>query len=305
MPRGPLTRRCRRPAGSRTCSSVDSCCSAPARACSGSGKAPPDMSHSVRRPVVALLAGASAVVILVLPARPRTRRRTGTGPTGMPRPGSSSWGFAGSGPSYRPSDGAVEGWRFAVSQGTTSAPKPRTDPAKAYTRCLQGAGRRPAAKARRRRARLRHRCGRTVRRERHHGGVVATCIQIPKNGSGLDVLRAPRCPVREKAGLICGLNGYPKTECAPAVTSSPSPTPPHSASRTSSPTPTADAYFLGRRTPSTSSPVQASERPSSSSASKSASRQPSHRPRRRDLVAPSLGTSRSARVPLAQRPSQR
>ena len=48
-------------------------------------------------------------------------------------PGSSSWGFAGSGPTYRPSPGAVEGWRFAVSQGTGSAPAPRTDPAKAYS----------------------------------------------------------------------------------------------------------------------------------------------------------------------------
>ena len=46
----------------------------------------------------------------------------------------------------------------------------------------------------------------------------------PKNGNGFDVLGEAGVSVRSDAGLICGLNGYPKTECAPAVTSSPSPT---------------------------------------------------------------------------------
>src|SRR4051812_47310980 len=33
---------------------------------------------------------------------------------------------------YRPGDGQVEAWRFAVSPGTTSAPAPRTAPATAF-----------------------------------------------------------------------------------------------------------------------------------------------------------------------------
>src|SRR4029077_2104248 len=64
-------------------------------------------------------------------------------------------------------------------------------------------------------------------------GVVADCVEIAKNGSGLDALGAASVSVRQKDGLVCGLNGYPKTECAPAVTSSPSPTAKPSATRPS------------------------------------------------------------------------
>ena len=96
------------------------------------------MSPPVRRRVAALLVAASAIVIPVLPvtAAHATAYRYWT--YWHAAPGSSSWGFAGSGPTYRPSDGAVEGWRFAVSQGTTSAPQPRADPAKAYSSACNG-----------------------------------------------------------------------------------------------------------------------------------------------------------------------
>ena len=55
-------------------------------------------------------------------------------------------------------------------------------------------------------------------------GVVAACVEIPKNGNGFDVLREADVTVRQDGGLICGLNGYPRTECAPAVTATPTPT---------------------------------------------------------------------------------
>jgi len=138
-------------------------------------------------------------------------------------PGSSSWDFAGSGPSYRPSDGAVEGWRFAVSQGTTSAPRPRTDPAKAYSSVCKE--KKPAVGNKLVALVLDYGTAADAPKgEKPPHGVVATCVEIAKNGDGFDVLAKAGVSVRTDAGLICGLNRYPKTECAPAVTSGPSPT---------------------------------------------------------------------------------
>jgi hypothetical protein len=167
--------------------------------------------------------GAAAVVIPVLPvtAAHATAYRYWT--YWHAAPGSSSWAFAGGGPSYRPSDGAVEGWRFAVSQGTTSAPQPRTDPAKAYTStCRQ---RTPADGMKLVAVVLDYGTAADAPKgEKPPHGVVAACVEIPKNGNGFDVLREADVTVRQDAGLICGLNGYPRTECAPAVTATPTAT---------------------------------------------------------------------------------
>ena len=181
------------------------------------------MTRSVRRPVVALLVGAAAVVIPMLPVTAAHAVSYRYWTYWHAAPGSSSWGFAGSGPTYRPSDGAVEGWRFAVSQGTTSAPKPRTDPAKAYTSACKE--KTPADGNKLVTVVLDYGTAADAPKGEHPPhGVVASCVEIPKNGSGLDALGKAGVRVRTEAGLICGLNGYPKTECAPAVTSSPSPT---------------------------------------------------------------------------------
>ncbi len=167
--------------------------------------------------------GAAAVVIPVLPvtAAHATAFRYWT--YWHVTPGSSSWDFAGSGPTYRPSDGAVEGWRFAVSQGTTSAPKPRTDPAKAYSSVCKE--KTPAVGNKLVALVLDYGTAADAPKgEKPPHGVVAKCVEIAKNSDGFDVLREANVSVRQDAGLICGLNRYPKTECAPAVTPSPSPT---------------------------------------------------------------------------------
>jgi hypothetical protein len=182
-------------------------------------------------------------------------------------PDSPSWAFAGSGPTYRPSPGAVEGWRFAVSQGTGNAPPPRTDPAKAYSRAC---GSRTADSGQKVVA-LVVDYGTTSDRppgEKPPGGVVATCTQIASNGSGFDVLRAANVPVREKGGLICGLNGYPRSECAPVVASSPSASP--SKSPTPSPTPAPSHPSSPSHSP-TPSPTPPSSRTSSTRSSATSS----------------------------------
>lgn len=226
------------------------------------------MRSWVRLPLACLLGIAA---ILGVPATPAHAAAYRYWSYWHAAPGSSSWGFAGSGPSYRPSPGAVEGWRFAVSQGTGNAPAPRTDPAKAYSRACGSrtpdSGQKLVA--------IVVDYGTTADApsgERPPGGVVATCTQVASNGNGFDVLRAAKVSVREKGGLICGLNGYPRTECAPVVTASPSPTPSRSASRTYSPTPTRTSSVAHSSAPS---PAKTSQHPSASSASKSSSRQAS------------------------------
>ncbi len=140
-------------------------------------------------------------------------------------PGQSSWGFSPAGASSRPADGAVEGWRFALSGvagsgGTQPRTTPSFDSICAGTPPVAGGVRvavvvdfgtsdaRPP--------------GETPPR-----GVVAYCATRTPALTGLEALAAGPwgSAVRTSGGLVCGIDGYPRTECG-ALVASPTPAPP-------------------------------------------------------------------------------
>jgi len=128
-----------------------------------------------------------------------------------------SWQYSQRGPAAEhPADGEVQGWRFAVQADSTGSLAPRTTPdfAKlcASTAAVAGqlrvgivldfgtAADAPAG-------------------EKPPAAVVTGCVHVPSGASGVAVLDAAvgTGQVRIGAGLICGIDGYPKSECAPAV----------------------------------------------------------------------------------------
>jgi uncharacterized membrane protein YgcG len=133
------------------------------------------------------------------------------------------WSFSNQGASRRPADGAVEGWRFAISEASSSTTPPR------HTASF---------------ARL---CGSTAPQEgkkrvglvvdfgtaadapdgESPPALIATCVVAPADANGYAVLAAA-VQLRTEAGLICGMNGYPAAECGVPVadpTASPSGSP--------------------------------------------------------------------------------
>ena len=55
--------------------------------------------------------------------------------------------------------------------------------------------------------------------------VIATCVVVPRPSSGANVLGLAGISVRARSdGLVCGLDGYPRAECA-ALVADPAPTP--------------------------------------------------------------------------------
>jgi hypothetical protein len=149
-------------------------------------------------------------------------------------PGASSWVFAGTGPTYRPSNGAVEGWRFAVSPDTANAPTPRANPATTYASACKGVTAPSGDKLVTLILDYGTAADAPSGEKPPHDALVATCVHVATNGTGFDVLAAAGVSVRQRDGLVCGLNGYPKTECAPAVKPSPTAKPSATPSKSTS-----------------------------------------------------------------------
>lgn len=125
-----------------------------------------------------------------------------------------AWTFATAGPAARvPADGAVEGWRFAVtSQAADAADAPRTAASFAEI-CVDT----PASPGTKRVA--------LVVDPGEQGSApdgqqppapIATCVQAEEDATGYALLRSVT-DVRTDGGLICGIAGYPTGECAPVV----------------------------------------------------------------------------------------
>jgi len=99
--------------------------------------------------------------------------------------------------------------------------------------------------------------------ERPPADVVTGCVQVADGANGVDVLDAAvgTANVRIGQGLICGINGYPKTECAdvvaaPKPTASKSVTPkPPAATEKSVAAPTAKTPATLSGTPAPSAPA--------------------------------------------------
>ncbi|HET7901522.1 MAG TPA: SCO2322 family protein [Candidatus Nanopelagicales bacterium] len=67
------------------------------------------------------------------------------------------------------------------------------------------------------------------------GSVVVRCVAV-SGGTAAQAMSAAGIDVRTSSGLVCGIDGFPETECAPVVDSpTTSPTPRPSSTRTASP----------------------------------------------------------------------
>lgn len=153
-----------------------------------------------------------------------------------------TWAFATTGAAaVKPADGAVEGWRFAIS-GDTDAKYPRVRPDFASV-CAD-----TAAVAGKKRVAVYIDSGIDV--EAPTGSTppapTAACALVPTGWNGAQVLASVE-KLRESKGLVCGIGGYPSTGCGDAVKKPPavpSPEPTVAfviAGATPTPTATADA----------------------------------------------------------------
>ena len=128
-------------------------------------------------------------------------------------PGATSWTAAMTGPSTKLSDGAVEGWSFTASSNDIPATAPMMDPSFSE---LCGSTSEVSGKIR---------VGLVV--DFGPGEIAPSgetpkefysgCILVPTGSVGLDVLKSA-LPVRaDKSGLVCGIGGYPASECGAQI----------------------------------------------------------------------------------------
>jgi hypothetical protein len=160
----------------------------------------------------ALLAAAVLTLAFAAPARADS-----TAFWGYWQVNGSAWAFAKTGPAdAHPQDGAVEGWRFARSNGNAGTP-PRGEPGFAKV-CGP-----TAAKAGSKRIAVVIDDG--DRADAPHGqtpaAAKASCAVVPRNATGADVLAAVAKPQTDKSGLICAIDAFGPcgTAAAPAAAS--------------------------------------------------------------------------------------
>jgi len=129
-----------------------------------------------------------------------------------------SWQYSQRGPATEyPVDGEVQGWRFAVQADAANGLLPRAAPDFA-TLCAA-----MPAKTGEQRVGVVIDFGLPADSPAHESppaGVVPGCVYLPDGGTGADVVEAAatvRLGTGSDAGLVCGIDGYPKTECATAV----------------------------------------------------------------------------------------
>jgi hypothetical protein len=134
-------------------------------------------------------------------------------------PGATAWQYSKVGPSgyYMPAEGKqVEGWRFAIGTASPSDPQPRPADVAYDDYC---AGHDTSAK---------YRILLVVDYGTQSGapsGPVYSCYGTDTQPNGRQVLDAMKHAVRDGSdGLICAIDGYPKSGCGDVV-SSPAPTP--------------------------------------------------------------------------------
>ncbi len=200
-------------------------------------------------------------------------------------PGAAAWTYSQRGPAFEhPQDGEVQGWRFAVQADRAGGLAPRsapdfatlcgsqpTTPGKVRVGVVLDFGAAADAPA----------------GERPPATVVTGCVEVADGGSGVDVLDAAvgAANVRIGQGLICGIDGYPKTQCpvavaAPAATPTAAKPPTAPAKSTVSPTatrsaPTPTSTATPTATPTGSRPAPTTAPPSSAPASSARQPEPS------------------------------
>jgi hypothetical protein len=127
-----------------------------------------------------------------------------------------SWQFATQGSATsNPADGAVEGWRFAISGASGSLDsQPSLDPATAFADLC---GSTPPISGKKRVALI---VDPGYASEAPDGEkpttALSTCVVADADASGYDILRS-QLSVRVEGGLVCGIGGYPAFECTPVI----------------------------------------------------------------------------------------
>ena len=128
-------------------------------------------------------------------------------------PGATSWTAAMTGPSTKLDEGAVEGWSFSASNDVVPATAP-SDEADFATLCAdtpQAAGK--------------IRVGLVINfgpeaiapNNEMPPNTILTCALVKKGATGVDVLNTTVTVRNDKSGLLCGIEGYPKSECGPEI----------------------------------------------------------------------------------------
>jgi len=128
-------------------------------------------------------------------------------------PNATSWEAAMTGPTVKLTDGAVEGWSFSASNDVTPATPPNDSPDFA-TLCADT----PEATGK-------IRVGLVINfgpesiapNEEMPPNTILSCVLVKKNATGTDVLNAAVTVRNDKSGLLCGIEGYPKSECGPEI----------------------------------------------------------------------------------------
>ena len=128
-------------------------------------------------------------------------------------PDTSKWVPAMTGPTTKLQDGAVEGWSFSASNDVVPATPP-SDEADFATLCADT----PEAAGK-------IRVGVVINFgpdaiapvNEMPPNTILTCALVKKNATGTDVLNATVKVRNDKSGLLCGIEGYPKSECGPEI----------------------------------------------------------------------------------------
>jgi hypothetical protein len=160
--------------------------------------------------VAGALASAAMALALLAPAAHAAAYRYWTYWTGD----SGTWAFAVEGPATRiPADGSVDGWRFAV---TTVAGSPGDAPRVAADFATICAGVTAPAGSKRVAVVIDAGPAAIAPDGEEPPPPSAQCVVLDEGATSADAL-SEVATVRTQGGLVCGLAGYPRDECAPAI----------------------------------------------------------------------------------------
>lgn len=147
-----------------------------------------------------------------------------------------TWTFSAVGPaSVVPADGAVEGWRFAVSEGVRGrGDSPRIAADRAFDQFCGGEAATPGSK----RVAVVFDFGDATDAPvgQEPPAARGTCVVAPLAATGARIL-SQAATIRTDRGLVCAIGGYPADECAPAISATPQPKPTPSPAPPRSPSP--------------------------------------------------------------------
>jgi hypothetical protein len=131
------------------------------------------------------------------------------------RGGSGEWSYATQGPStQRPEDGDVLGFRFALSEDSKDAAKPRGSTS--FDDACDGTDAKPGRK----RIALRIDFGTSAHAPRGERppGPRTECARVADDATAADALASVAEPLRyDSAALLCAIDGYPRSGCGEQV----------------------------------------------------------------------------------------